>query len=74
MFVKPVGGTVEPTSDDLKEVYARFGLAYYLAEALHRGLCNLYTASRMPPSGQVARARGGTSQNSVRDNVRTTPA
>lgn len=29
---------MEPTSDDAKEVYARFGLAYYLAEALHRGL------------------------------------
>jgi hypothetical protein len=48
---------VEPTSDDVKEVYARFGLAYYMAEALHRGLCNLYCASQMPPDGPVTRPR-----------------
>jgi hypothetical protein len=48
---------VEPTSDDIKEVYARFGLAYYLAEALHRGLCNLYCAFQIPPGGPVTRPR-----------------
>ncbi len=48
---------MEPTSDDVKEVYARFGLAYYLAEALHRGLCNLYCLSQIPASGPVIRPR-----------------
>ncbi len=47
----------EPTSDDVKEVYARFGLAYYHAEVLSRGLCNLYSASQLPPSGPVTRHR-----------------
>jgi hypothetical protein len=47
----------EPTSDDVKEVYARFGLAYYHAEVLYRGLCNLYCASQLPPTGPVTRHR-----------------
>lgn len=47
----------EPTSDDVKEVYARFGLAYYHAEVLYRGLCNLYCASQTPPTGPVTRHR-----------------
>jgi len=47
----------EPTSDDFKEVYAQFGLAYYAAEVLHRGLCNLYCASQVPPTGPVTRHR-----------------
>jgi hypothetical protein len=47
----------EPTSDDVKEVYARFGLAYYQAEVLYRGLCNLYCASQVPPTGPVTRHR-----------------
>jgi hypothetical protein len=28
-----------PTSDLIRELYARFGLAYYMSECLHRGLC-----------------------------------
>ncbi|HWB82928.1 MAG TPA: hypothetical protein VG675_02225 [Bryobacteraceae bacterium] len=47
----------EATSDDVKEVYARFGLAYYHAEVLYRGLCNLYCASQVPPMGPVTRYR-----------------
>ena len=50
-----VGWFREPTSEDGKEVYARFGLAYYLAEALQCLLCNLYCASQVPPGGPVAR-------------------
>jgi hypothetical protein len=46
-----------PTSEDVKEVYARFGLAYYHAEVLYRGLCNLYCASQVPPAGPVTRYR-----------------
>jgi hypothetical protein len=33
----------EPNEILIKEVYARFGLAYYESECLYRGLCNLYT-------------------------------
>jgi hypothetical protein len=47
----------EPSDEDVKEVYARFGLAYYQADVLHRGLCNLYCLSQLPPSGPVARPR-----------------
>jgi hypothetical protein len=47
----------EPDGDDIKEVYARFGLAYYHAEVLHRGLCNLYSLSQLPPKGPVTRPR-----------------
>ncbi len=48
---------LEPTSEEVKEVYARFGLAYYLAEVLHRGLCNLYCVSQLPAGGPVTRPR-----------------
>ncbi len=33
---------MEPSSEDIKEVYAQFGLAYYLGEVIHRGVCHLY--------------------------------
>ncbi|HVW10946.1 MAG TPA: hypothetical protein VHC90_20305 [Bryobacteraceae bacterium] len=46
-----------PSSEDLQEVYARFGLAYYMAEVLHRGLCNLYCAFQLPPNGPVLNSR-----------------
>lgn len=48
---------LRPTSDDVKEVYARFGRAYYYAEVLHRGLCNFYSLSQIPPTGPVTRTR-----------------
>jgi hypothetical protein len=44
-------------SDDVKEIYARFGLAYYHAEVLHRGLCNLYALSRIPEEGGITAPR-----------------
>ncbi len=47
----------EPESDDIKEVYARFGLAYYQAEVLHRGLCNLYSLLQVPSAGPITRPR-----------------
>lgn len=37
---------MNPSDEDVKEVYAQFGLAYYFSEVLHRGLCNLYAYSR----------------------------
>lgn len=45
------------TSDEVKKVYACFGLAYYHAEVLHRGLCNLYVLSRIPDKGGTTRPR-----------------
>ena len=40
-----------PSSDDIKEVYTRFGLAYYHGEVLHRGLSILYALSSLPETG-----------------------
>jgi hypothetical protein len=38
----------QPTGEEIKEAYACFGLAYYLSECLHRGLCILYAHSQLP--------------------------
>jgi hypothetical protein len=38
-------------------VYAQFGLAYYLSEVLHRGLCNLYLLVHLPEDGRITRPR-----------------
>jgi hypothetical protein len=47
--------------DDLevltKEVYARFGLAYYLGEVLHRGLCNSYAFLTFEKFEDITRPR-----------------
>ena len=48
---------MEASSDQVKEVYTRFGLAYYYAEVLHRGLCILYALSRVPKEGGLIRPR-----------------
>ena len=40
-----------------KEVYARFGLAYYLSECLHRGLCSLYVFYNYRDKADTTRAR-----------------
>jgi hypothetical protein len=40
--------TKEPTDDLIKEMYARFGLAYYHSEVLHRGLCIILAWSDIP--------------------------
>ncbi len=48
---------VAPTSEETKEVYARFGLAYYMGEVLHRGLCNLFVLTRFPDIGGITRPR-----------------
>jgi hypothetical protein len=44
---------MEPSEDDIKEVYARFGLACYMGEVLHRGLCHLYLGLRTPDQGMT---------------------
>lgn len=42
----------EPSEELIKEVYARFGLAYYHGECLHRGLCHIHAfASFISPEG-----------------------
>lgn len=47
-------------SEDLhREVYARFGLAYYYSEVLHRGLCNLLTALTFRGPEDITRPRFG---------------
>ena len=47
----------EPEADEVRELFARFGRAYYHADVLHRGLCNLYSLSRIPDRGPVTRLR-----------------
>jgi hypothetical protein len=42
---------------ELRELFAYFGRAYYFAEVLHRGLCNLYVVLQVPENGVVTRYR-----------------
>jgi hypothetical protein len=44
-------------SDIIKEVYARFGLAYYQSEVLHRGLCNIYALASFDSLESITRPR-----------------
>lgn len=46
-----------PGEEEIKEVYARFGLAYYESEVLHRGLCNYYSLLPFRSEGDVSRLR-----------------
>ena len=48
---------IRSSSDEIKEIYAHFGLAYYHSEVLHRGLCNLYALSQIPSEGGMTRPR-----------------
>jgi len=41
----------------IKEVYARFGLAYYLGEVLHRDLCNVYALLGFENDEDITRPR-----------------
>jgi hypothetical protein len=41
----------------IKEVYAHFGLAYYLGEVLHRGLCNTYALLSFEKPKDITRPR-----------------
>ncbi|NQT50585.1 hypothetical protein HQ576_00960 [bacterium] len=40
-----------------REVYARFGLAYFLSECLHRGLCNVHTFASFAGQWAITRER-----------------
>ena len=44
---------MEPSEDEIKELYARFGRAYFFADVLHRGLCNFYALAHLPAEGPV---------------------
>jgi hypothetical protein len=47
----------EPTDDLVRELYARFGLAYYHSEVLHRGLCIILAMSDLPRRDLITRLR-----------------
>ena len=47
----------EVSGEEIKEVYARFGAAYYYADSLHRGLCLLYCASQLSQALPASRLR-----------------
>ena len=49
--------TNEPTDDLVREMYARFGLAYYHSEVLHRGLCIILAMSYLPRRDLITRPR-----------------
>jgi len=47
----------EPDDDLIREVYARFGLAYYESECLHRSLCIAFAWSTLPPRDLTTQPR-----------------
>lgn len=49
--------TNKPTDDLVREMYARFGLAYYHSEVLHRGLCIILAISGLPRRDLITRPR-----------------
>ncbi len=47
----------DPDDDLIREVYARFGLAYYESECLHRSLCIVYAWSGLPARDLITQPR-----------------
>jgi hypothetical protein len=47
----------EPDAELIREVYARFGAAYYFSEVLHRGLSNAYVIAPFEKSEGVTGPR-----------------
>ena len=47
----------EPDDDLIREMYARFGLAYYQSECLHRGLCIVFAWTGLPSRDLITRPR-----------------
>jgi hypothetical protein len=47
----------EPDDDLIREMYARFGLAYYQSECLHRGLCMVFAWTGLPSRDLITRPR-----------------
>jgi hypothetical protein len=46
-----------PNGDEFRELFARFGRAYYFADVLHRGVLNLCALCRVSDRGPVTRLR-----------------
>src|SRR5260370_33793443 len=44
----------QPDDELIRELYARFGLAYYQSECLHRELCFVFALSGLPPPEMIA--------------------
>lgn len=47
----------QPDYDQIRELYAVFGLAYYRSECLHRELCIIFAESGLPPRDLITRPR-----------------
>jgi hypothetical protein len=47
----------QPDNDLIRELYARFGLAYYQSECLHHGLCMILAWSGLPSRDLITRPR-----------------
>ena len=47
----------QPDDDLIREMYAKFGLAYYQSECLHRGLCIIFAWSALPSLDLTTRPR-----------------
>ena len=48
---------MDEKSELIKEVFARFGTAYYESEVLHRGLCSVYALATFDKPESVTRPR-----------------
>ena len=48
---------MEVQAELIKEVFARFGAAYYHSEVLHRGLCNVYALATFNRAEDIIRPR-----------------
>jgi hypothetical protein len=48
---------MDKQSELIKEVFARFGTAYYESEVLHRGLCNVYALATFDKPESITRPR-----------------
>lgn len=49
--------TNDPDDGLIREMYARFGLAYYQSECLHRGLCLVFAWTGLPSQSFTTRSR-----------------
>lgn len=47
----------DPSEEQTKELFARFGLAYYQSECVHRALCNAFTIAPFPTAQGVSGPR-----------------
>ena len=54
---KPFPVSNQPNDELIRELYARFGLAYYESECLHRELCFIYAWSGLPSPELTTRPR-----------------